>query len=226
MKMLPDSGSKLGAFPQRHQFMRTSWTRGQSLGWWCPMSWGRRPASQASIREDSGYSTWPRGTSWALPAVTFMGHRWSCPATSWPPLPQLWEPTLGAHGATNQLFSSSFPSLSCLLYPKGISLQSRCDVALLFSHKTKVLYFLFHFAQHSFFLILYSSFTWTFPCAKPWLLTFPLVSATSSWSLRLALPLGWDRIHAWYFHSCYIRRRQPLYWGLASTQWSSARPAA
>lgn len=71
-----------------------------------------------------------------------------------------------------------------------------------------------------------SSFASTPPCTEPWPLTFPLVSATCSWSLSLALPLSWDRNPAWYFHSCYVGRQQPLYWRLATAQWSSARPAA
>lgn len=140
--MLPDLGPKVGAFPQRPLFLRTSWTRGQHLGWWCPMSWGRRLAAQGSIREDSGYSARPRRASWALPAMEgWQDHCWSCPATSWSRLPQLWEPTgqptLRAHGAIDQFFSSSFPSLSCLLYAKDIFLQSQCNVAFLFYIRLK-----------------------------------------------------------------------------------------
>lgn len=73
--------------------------------------------------------------SWDIigPALPPPGHRYlSCGR------PQ------GSPGATNRLFSSSFPSLSCLLYPKGISLQSQCNVASLILHQTKASCFLFH----------------------------------------------------------------------------------
>ena len=233
-------GAKTGSLPLETSVYEDLLDQRQSLcpaaGWWCPVSWGRRLATQASIGTvgGSGCRARPRGASRVPPAMTLMGHRWSCPATSWPPLPQLGEPTeeptLGAHGATNQLFSRSFPSLSCLLYPKGISLQCQCNIAFLFLHKTKCLYFLFHLVHVlvpcSSFFILCSSFPRTFSRTKPWPLTFPLVSALSSWSLSPVLPPSWDRVQAWYFHSHYARRRQPLYWGLASAQWSSARPAA
>lgn len=147
---------------------------------------------------------------------------------------------VGAHRAAHAgspwghrpVFLKFFPTPFLLAIRKGHFPAIAVQCCLPFLHKAKALYFLFHLVlvrvlvQCSFSFILYSSFTWTFPCTKPWPLTFPLGSATSSWSLSLALPRSWDRIHDWCFHPCYIGRRQPLYWGLASTQWSSARPAA
>lgn len=54
-----------------------------------PHGLGKETSSPGQLSEDSGCSARPRGAFWALLDMTLMGHRWSCPATSWPPFLQL-----------------------------------------------------------------------------------------------------------------------------------------
>lgn len=151
MKMLPDVGPKLGAFPQRPLFMRTSWTRGQSLcpapGLVVPHELGKETGSpgqhqgghwvycraQGSVLGSSCHDT--HGTSLVLPChllatvTSAVGaHRGAHTRSPW------------GHQAA---FLKFFPIPFLLAVPKGHfpAIPVQC---CLFLRKARALYFLFH----------------------------------------------------------------------------------
>lgn len=205
--MLPDLGPKLGAFPQPsacEDLLEPS----PALGWRYPSSWGRRLAAQASVRAGSGCGAWSGGASWTLPAMTLMGHRWSCPATSWPP--QLWDLTGSPHWEPMGS-PTSFPQVLSHLFPACYAQRAFPTIPLQscrrFLCKTQTLYFFFHLVlvhvlvQCSFLIPLFLRLD--LPLHHALATDCTSCCSSSSWSLSLALPLSGDGIHAWYFHSRY-----------------------